>query len=150
MMGHSDKDAEAQPRVASPTHTDGDWDEQEPRRGGTTPSRAVWHTEAMRTREVFRYLEPWEANIRPTITSTAQTEGKEPTPLQPDDDWTPVGCEDTALAAFAQLGALRLNAQRCIISLISKDQEVVLAESTRTLSLQSDLVHIEHLSLIHI
>jgi len=52
-----------------------------------------------------------------------------------------VGSDDTALAAFAQLGALRLKAQRCIISLVSKDEEFVLAESTRTLSLQSDLVH---------
>lgn len=57
------------------------------------------------------------------------------------EDRVAVGSDDTALAAFAQLGALRLKAQRCIISLVSKDEEFVLAESTRTLSLQSDLVH---------
>jgi signal transduction histidine kinase/CheY-like chemotaxis protein len=56
-------------------------------------------------------------------------------------DRVAIGSDDTALAAFAQLGALRLKAQRCIISLVSKDEEVILAESTRTLSLQSDLVH---------
>jgi signal transduction histidine kinase/CheY-like chemotaxis protein len=66
-------------------------------------------------------------------------------PLQLNDgeikDRVAIGSDDTALAAFAQLGALRLKAQRCIISLVSKDEEVILAESTRTLSLQSDLVH---------
>ena len=104
-------------------------------------SRAVWHTEITRVREVFRYLEPWESNIRPTITTESQAEGNAQASLSPASDWSPVGCEDTALAAFAQLGALRLGVQRCMISLVSKDQEIILAESTRTLSLQSDLVH---------
>ncbi|KAJ9627115.1 hypothetical protein H2203_003576 [Taxawa tesnikishii (nom. ined.)] len=40
-----------------------------------------------------------------------------------------------------ELSALRLNVQRCIISLLGKDYEYVLAESTKTLSLQSDAVH---------
>ena len=52
-----------------------------------------------------------------------------------------MGSDDTALAAFAQLGALRLNAQRCLISLFGREHEYVLAEATRTLSLQSDAVH---------
>lgn len=154
---------------------------------------AQFHSETIRVREVFRYLEPWEANIHPTMvakpredndnddndpvrlssTSTSTQSTSSPSTSSPSksspsksspstslpstsspsksspltsstipaNDWTPVGCEDTALAAFAQLGALRLNAQRCIISLVSKDQEIILAESTRTLSLQSDLVH---------
>lgn len=50
----------------------------------------------------------------------------------------PIGCEDTGLAAFAQLGVTRIHAQRCMISLISSDTEYVLAESTQTLSLQYD------------
>jgi signal transduction histidine kinase/CheY-like chemotaxis protein len=57
------------------------------------------------------------------------------------EDRVAIGSDDTGLAAFAQLGALRLKAQRCIITLVSKDEEFILAESTRTLSLQSDLVH---------
>lgn len=91
-----------------------------------------------------RYLEPWEPNIRPTLVTKPPDDGGEE-PGQPagqaQDGWTPVGCEDTALAAFAQLGALRLGVQRAFISLVSKDQEIVLAEATRTLSLQSDQVH---------
>ncbi|KAI9927481.1 hypothetical protein MW887_003096 [Aspergillus wentii] len=50
-------------------------------------------------------------------------------------------CRDTALAAFAQLGALRLNARRAIISLFDRTHQHVLAEATKTLSLQSDTVH---------
>lgn len=102
---------------------------------------ARFHSETMRVREVFRYLEPWESNVRPTVMVKSTDPSKDPVRLEPAPDWTPVGCEDTALAAFAQLGALRLNAQRCIVSLVSKDQEIILAESTKTLSLQSDAVH---------
>ncbi|KAL1296504.1 hypothetical protein AAFC00_000015 [Neodothiora populina] len=110
------------------------------RQAPSVRSEAYRHSEVMRVREVFRYLEPWESNIRPTLIAKAP-DGSDPAPLEPASDWTPIGCEDTALAAFAQLGAMRLNAQRCMISLVSKDQEIILAESTRTLSLQSDEVH---------
>lgn len=48
---------------------------------------------------------------------------------------------DTALTAFAQLGALRLNATRCIISLVGSKSEYVLAEASKTLSLQNDKTH---------
>lgn len=106
--------------------------------------KSQFHTEITRVREVFRYLEPWEGQIHPTIISKVQDDtgsNNNKEVLETASNWTPVGCEDTALAAFAQLGALRLKAQRCIISLVSKDQEIILAESTRTLSLQSDLIH---------
>jgi signal transduction histidine kinase/CheY-like chemotaxis protein len=79
---------------------------------------------------VCRCLEAFETSIQPLQFSDGKI-----------DDRVAVGSDDTALAAFAQLGALRLKAQRCLISLISKDEEILLAESTRTLSLQSDLVH---------
>lgn len=39
------------------------------------------------------------------------------------------------LAAFAQLGALRLNAERCVISFYDEKAVHVYAESTRTTSL---------------
>ncbi|GAM83827.1 hypothetical protein ANO11243_018170 [Dothideomycetidae sp. 11243] len=51
------------------------------------------------------------------------------------------GCDDATLAAFAQLGALRLNADRCMVILFGKEHEYLLAESTRTLSLQVDITH---------
>ncbi|CAD0099508.1 unnamed protein product [Aureobasidium mustum] len=89
----------------------------------TTPSPSA-PSETSRTRE------PFETSIHPLQFSDGEIENR-----------VAVGSDDTALAAFAQLGALRLKAQRCLISLLSKDEEYVLAESTRTLSLQSDLVH---------
>ncbi|KAJ5988274.1 hypothetical protein N7481_003484 [Penicillium waksmanii] len=48
---------------------------------------------------------------------------------------------DPALTAFAQLGALRLDAQRVIISLFGRQAQHVLTEATRTLSLQDDVHH---------
>ncbi|CAI7635794.1 unnamed protein product [Penicillium pancosmium] len=48
---------------------------------------------------------------------------------------------DPALTAFAQLGALRLDAQRVLISLFGRQEQHVLTEATRTLSLQDDIHH---------
>lgn len=45
---------------------------------------------------------------------------------------------DPCLTAFAQLGALRLNAKRTMITLSTENNEFVLAESGRTLNLQQD------------
>ncbi|KAI9374448.1 hypothetical protein BJX61DRAFT_302371 [Aspergillus egyptiacus] len=50
---------------------------------------------------------------------------------------------DTTLTALAQLGALRLNVHRCMISLFDRRTQYILAESTRTLSLQDDRVHVD-------
>lgn len=43
--------------------------------------------------------------------------------------------DDTALAAFAQLGALRLNCRRCLISFFDRRNCFILAEATRTAGL---------------
>lgn len=51
---------------------------------------------------------------------------------------TPRSSSDPILTAFAQLGALRLNAKRGLISLSTRDNEFVIAESSKTLSIQSD------------
>ncbi|KAI5208588.1 hypothetical protein E4T39_01362 [Aureobasidium subglaciale] len=88
-------------------------------------------SETSRTREVFKCLEAYETSSYKAL-QFGDGELK---------DRVAVGSDDTALAAFAQLGALRLKAQRCMISLVSKEEEFIMAESTRTLSLQSDLVH---------
>lgn len=45
---------------------------------------------------------------------------------------------DKALAAFAQLAALRLNVRRVLISFFDRTDEYILAEATRSLSLQSN------------
>lgn len=48
---------------------------------------------------------------------------------------TQVVSPDTTLTAFCQLAAIRLGVQRCGISLISRYQQYILAESTRTTNL---------------
>ncbi|KAK8177726.1 hypothetical protein IWX90DRAFT_411142 [Phyllosticta citrichinensis] len=53
----------------------------------------------------------------------------------PPVGFSPVSCKDTTLTAFAQLGALRLNVNRGMISLIDGGYQYILAEATRTLSL---------------
>jgi hypothetical protein len=53
----------------------------------------------------------------------------------------PRSSSSVSFTAFAQLGALRLNAKRCIISLFDRSSQYIIAEATQTLSLQSDRVH---------
>ncbi|KAF7115471.1 hypothetical protein CNMCM5793_002429 [Aspergillus hiratsukae] len=60
-----------------------------------------------------------------------------------DAELLPQSSQDTTLTAIAQLGALRLNARRCMISLFDRHTQYILAESTRTLSLQDDRVHVD-------
>ncbi|KAF1940286.1 hypothetical protein EJ02DRAFT_379987 [Clathrospora elynae] len=63
-----------------------------------------------------------------------------PTPLAtppPSLDYAPRASDDKALTAFAQLGALRMNARRCLISFFDRRDCFLLAEATRTLSLHT-------------
>lgn len=55
----------------------------------------------------------------------------------------PFSSPDTALTAFAQLGALRLNARYGMIALFDKQFHYVIAEATQSLSLQGDEIHEE-------
>lgn len=52
----------------------------------------------------------------------------------------PSACHDTALAAFAQLAALRIGVRRAFVTIVTRQTEYVLVEATRTMSLQSDIV----------
>ena len=54
------------------------------------------------------------------------------------DGHVPQSSQDRALTAFAQLGALRLNARRCIITLVDDQYQYVIAEATKSLSLMCD------------
>jgi len=56
----------------------------------------------------------------------------------PEHD-TPQPSEDHALTAFAQLGALRLDARRCLISFFDRRNCYILAEGTRTTCLHDGL-----------
>ncbi|KAF9741489.1 hypothetical protein PMIN06_007326 [Paraphaeosphaeria minitans] len=91
--------------------------------------------EADRTkeREFYRYyhnVQRPQEDARPKDTpvlAPLQTQSL-PGPL-PDQPNPP---HDTALAAFAQLGALRLNCRRCLISFFDRRNCFILAEATRT------------------
>ncbi len=48
---------------------------------------------------------------------------------------------DASLTAFAQLAALKLNCQRCFISLIDHTKQYIVAEATQTISLKSEDVY---------
>jgi hypothetical protein len=92
-------------------------------------------TEHARERDVLRHLHSWiDVHQPPTIHRNAfPTDGDKSPPI-------PQPCEDAALAAFAQLCALRLNVRRVLITLMSGNVEYVLAEATRTMSLDYDNV----------
>lgn len=54
---------------------------------------------------------------------------------------TAVSSRETALTAYAQLVALRLDVKRAFISLFDASHQYIIAEATRTLSLQRDETH---------
>jgi hypothetical protein len=59
----------------------------------------------------------------------------------------PEALHDKALSAFAQLGALRLNARRCLISFFDRKSCYILAEATKTLCLHTGQAELEEDSL---
>ncbi|KAI7065123.1 hypothetical protein KC339_g15879 [Hortaea werneckii] len=84
-----------------------------------------------REKEVYRYLHAWTDLTRPpSIHRSAFT----------NLDQDPEPSNDTALTAFAQLCALRMNVRRVHFSLVARDAEYILTEATRTQSLQYDAV----------
>ncbi|CAI6327143.1 unnamed protein product [Periconia digitata] len=85
-------------------------------------------------REFYRYYHPSQR----TKDYTRQP-SPPPTPAVLD---TPNISEDIALSAFAQLGALRLNARRCLVSFFDRQNCYVLAEATRTMCLKSGQVEL--------
>ncbi|KAF1931405.1 uncharacterized protein M421DRAFT_99245 [Didymella exigua CBS 183.55] len=107
------------------------------------------HPDLAKEREFYRYY--------PQRTTSNEILSRRPSPTPVHDTPTPPrgppsgpglgiagafdGCpqpsEDKALTAFAQLGALRLNARRCLISFFDRRNCYILAEATRTLSLHT-------------
>lgn len=90
-------------------------------------------TETGREREALRHLHSWIELYKPAYIRRNAFPPEHPMPA-------PAACHDTALAAFAQLAALRLGARRAFITIISTSTEYVLVEATKTMSLQSDFV----------
>ncbi|KAH8730789.1 putative histidine kinase HHK4p [Phaeosphaeriaceae sp. PMI808] len=60
-----------------------------------------------------------------------------PTLPTPSNNQGPRVSDDKALAAFAQLGALRLNARRCLISFFDRRNCYILSEATKSLCLHT-------------
>ncbi|KAF4764182.1 hypothetical protein HAV15_001429 [Penicillium sp. str.  len=86
-------------------------------------------------RELYKYLKANEVfQPGPSVPATPEDVQNQQTA------YIPRSSPDTALTAFAQLGVLRLKAQRALISLFGRDQQYVLAEATQTLSLQDHTV----------
>ncbi|KFY02968.1 hypothetical protein O988_01786 [Pseudogymnoascus sp. VKM F-3808] len=106
--------------------------------------------ETFRAREVYRYYQP--RNIAEPSPQTEYSTNNGPlspshTPQKDTNFDTQRSFSDTALTAFAQLIALRLDAQRAIVSLIDHENEYFLAESTSNLSLVGDDGHAQNASL---
>ncbi|KAF2212013.1 hypothetical protein CERZMDRAFT_42044 [Cercospora zeae-maydis SCOH1-5] len=104
--------------------------------GATTgsPRRKMLY-ESRRAREFYRYYQP----IREL------TKAGPPTCDIGDESAVrlhrPLSCPDRALTAFCQLGALRMATKRAMLFFFDSTSAYVLAESTRTLSLQDDSKH---------
>ncbi|KAJ5422568.1 CheY-like superfamily [Penicillium cf. griseofulvum] len=85
-----------------------------------------------REREFYKYLPPYHLNTHALQHIGPTTQSKE---------YVARSSADPVLTAFAQLGTLRLDAQRALISLFGRHEQHVLTEATRTLSLQDDGDH---------
>ncbi|KAK5070645.1 hypothetical protein LTR64_000320 [Lithohypha guttulata] len=80
-----------------------------------------------RARELQKYYQPWlqDSTALRTVPINDQHEPR-----------SSVRCsDDRTLTALAQLAALRLQAKRAMVSLISADTQMILAEATKSLSL---------------
>lgn len=89
-----------------------------------------------RERELHRYYQPWLDTFISTLDETPVF----PPPSRPDSH-QPRSSRDKALTAFAQLGCLRLNAKRGVVTLIDSERQYILAEATKSLSLLNDAQH---------
>ncbi|EMF08833.1 uncharacterized protein SEPMUDRAFT_53287 [Sphaerulina musiva SO2202] len=100
-------------------------------------SRFRLRTEHARQRDVWRYLYPWSREYHRALLLNPHIF---PTDKDQPITTTPRPCPDIALAAFAQLVALRLHARRCLITLCTGEIDYVLTEATKTMSLQYESV----------
>lgn len=102
-------------------------------------------SEVTRERETLRFFISWLESSRGNLSPKNISRDD---PLLDDADVPRHGAShkisrDKALVAFAQLGCLRLNVRRGIVTLISSTTSYILAEATRTISLLSGGHHAE-------
>ncbi|CAG8304581.1 unnamed protein product [Penicillium olsonii] len=94
-------------------------------------SYQVWNTHLLILKcHLFKYLPPNSPKSQPEYVEVTS-------PV----NFAARASKEPALTAFAQLGALRLGAQRVIISLFGRHEQHVLTEATRTISLQDNIHH---------
>ncbi|KAH7384466.1 putative histidine kinase HHK4p [Pyrenochaeta sp. MPI-SDFR-AT-0127] len=113
-----------------------------PRSHAGKPRKKMEHDLALKEREFYRYY-PQHPRTEETLSrQPSPTPAFDPAqaipcapPLSAED--TPQPSEDRSLTAFAQLGALRLNTRRCLISFFDRRNCYILAEATKTLSLHT-------------
>ncbi|KAJ9610409.1 hypothetical protein H2200_005186 [Cladophialophora chaetospira] len=95
-------------------------------------------SEAAREREMHRYYQPWLETFMSTEFEAAAIP---PVPTDEAEAHHPRSSRDKALTAFAQLGCLRLNAKRSVVTLLGTTKQFIMAEATKSLSLLSDSQH---------
>lgn len=91
--------------------------------------------ESRREREFYRYYEPIRSLTQhgPPLCNLKDAESVR--------NHQPASSPDRALTAFCQLGALRLGTRRAMLFFFDSEYAYVLAEATRSLSLQNDEIH---------
>ncbi|KAJ5299054.1 hypothetical protein N7476_010611 [Penicillium atrosanguineum] len=87
-------------------------------------------------RELYKYLKLDLEGLRPGPGASASPESS----TDQHAAYVPRSSPDTALTAFAQLGVLKLKAQRAFITLFGRDQHYVLAEATQSLSIYDNTI----------
>ncbi|KAF2994199.1 hypothetical protein E8E13_002948 [Curvularia kusanoi] len=124
-----------------------------------TRKKTMEHPELAKEREFYRYYPQRSTSSNDGLSrqSSPIAHDQPPTPRAPFPgpglgiadtfETNPQVSEDKALTAFAQLGALRLNARRCLISFFDRRNCYILAEATRTLSLHTGQPEFEDDSL---
>ncbi|CAI6333385.1 unnamed protein product [Periconia digitata] len=104
------------------------------------PSRTWEHRKAVRgesrrEQQFYQYYGPFQrmTDYGPTFCDVRVAESRE--------KHKAVTCPDKILTAFCQLGALRMNARRCLIFFFDVNHAYIMAEATKTLSLENDATH---------
>ncbi|KAK5093405.1 hypothetical protein LTR70_004765 [Exophiala xenobiotica] len=88
--------------------------------------------ELARQRDLHKYYQPWlDSGSLKTV----------PVNHHPEKRSNVHASHDTTLTALAQLATLRLNVKRGMVSLITTDTQIILAEATQSLSLVDDTRH---------
>ncbi|KAL1306184.1 hypothetical protein AAFC00_004286 [Neodothiora populina] len=93
-----------------------------------SPGPQAPHYDIQQEREFYKYLQPHELGLA----SVYKSDG-----VQNATRTSPIPSPDRALTAFAQLATLRLNCRRAFISFFDREYQYLVAEATRSLSLET-------------